>query len=153
MTVFDYSGFCSVIHSTTIIPETHRSSCFAINEFLHGLEPEHGVLDPLKQRPRPADGTCHRGLGLGNGRVRLAILKESIDAVYFLLEGGEDIVEFLHHSGIDGLPGTDILEVVQHVKGSLCRSQALKGLVDEAVGFIFNQLDFSLKAGHDSLPL
>ena len=131
----------------------HRLPSLTVNEVLHGLEPEHRLLDPLEQRPRPADGARHPRLVLRDGRRLLALLEDVVDGVHLLLEGGQNLGEFLHHGGVDGGTGTDVLKVVQHVERAFSRAQTLERLVDEAVGLVFDDFHFPLEASHDVLPL
>ena len=61
---------------------TYRLSFSTVNELLHGLKAEYCFLDPLEQRPGPADGACHWRLILSNGRGVLVCDEQVIDDVH-----------------------------------------------------------------------
>ena len=62
--------------------KTYRLSVLAVQQILHGLEADDGVLDAMEEGALPGNSAPYRRLVLGDRRVVLVLLKQGVDRVH-----------------------------------------------------------------------
>ena len=99
------------------------------------------------------NGTCHFREALINGWGFPPCYEQLINGVEFLFELRQNFPEFLHKSVLDGLPGADILVLLEEIECPLRGPQGAKGLIYELNGLLFHLVHIALEGSHQALPI